>query len=370
MERLRVCQLITELAPAGAERTLFELATRLDRERFDVQVAALRGGAMVDRLEGVGIKTTVLGVRGRWDVLKLLRLVGLFREQKIDLVHTHLYHADLVGRLAAGLAGVKHLVHTVHTVEGRPMPWRHSMARFLKDRCDRIVCVSPSVKADHLRRSGLPEEDYLVIPNGIASESFARDEEARRLLRAQWGLGDDEVLLAYVGRLDHEKGIDILLGAMAHLGARGNPMHLVVAGTGSRRNAVETFIGHGEGGQFTRALGFVEDVRAVLSAADALVMPSRWEGFGLAAGEAMAAGLPVIATRVPGLVDLVVDGQTGILVERDDVVALAEAIHTLAGDTGLRTRLGQAGRERITERFGIDACVQAHERLYTEVVSR
>ncbi|MCY2929738.1 MAG: glycosyltransferase [Planctomycetota bacterium] len=370
MERLRICQLITELAPAGAERALFDLATRLDRDRFDVQVAALRGGAMADRLRGAGIQTTVLGLRGRWDVVKLARLAGLFRKPKIDLVHTHLFHADMVGRAAAALAGVKHLVHTVHTVEGRPLPWRFTLARFFKDRCQRIVCVSPSVRADHARRSGLPDSCYQVIPNGVAAEAFSRDVSARRALRAQWGLGDHEVLLAYVGRLDREKGIDILLGAMAHLGARGNPMRLVVAGTGPRANAVETFIGHGEGGRYTRALGFVDDVRAVLSAADALVMPSRWEGFGLSAAEAMAAGLPVVATRVPGLVDLVVDAQTGILVERDDVVALAEAIHSLSGDAALRERLGRAGRERIDRSFSIDACVRAHEQLYTEVASR
>jgi len=370
MEPLRVCQLITELAPAGAERAVFELATRLDRDRFDVQVVALRGGAVAGRLAAAGVKTTILGVRCRWDLPKLPRLAGLLRDERIDLLHTHLFHADLVGRLAACLAGVPHLVHTVHTVEGRFRPLRFAFARFFAKRCDRLVCVSPSVRADHARRTGLPDYSYRLIPNGVDASAFSRDQHARRTLRQQWGLAEHDVLVAYVGRLDFDKGIDILLGAMAHLGARGSPMHLVVAGTGPRRGAVETFIDHGEGGQFTRALGFVEDVRGLLSAADALVMPSRWEGFALSAAEAMAAGLPVIATRVPGLVDLVVDGQTGLLVDGEDVVALAEALHRIAGDADLRAALGAAGTRRITRSFPIDACVAAHQRLYLEVAAR
>ena len=114
-------------------------------------------------------------------------------------------------------------------------------------------------------------------------------------------------------------------------------------------------------------LGFVTDIRGMLSAADALVMPSRWEGFGLAAGEAMAAGLPVIATRVAGLSEIVVDGQTGILVDREDVVGLADAITRLAGDAELRCRLGEAARRRVIEHYSISANIAAHQALYAEV---
>jgi glycosyltransferase involved in cell wall biosynthesis len=368
MRRLRVCQLITELAPAGAERCVYELTRRLDRTRFDVQAAALRGGAVADWLTARGVPVTVLGVRGRWDVGKLARLVEVLRG-RVDLLHTHLFHADLVGRVAAALAAVPHLVHTVHTAEGRFRPWQFAMARLLAGRCDRIICVSPSVQRLHARRAGLPAWRYAVIPNGIDAEAYARDGEARNRLRRQWGLGEGTVLLAYVGRLDYEKGIDVLLAAVNHLAARGTAVELVIAGDGRRRGQVQNFIAHGEGGRRCRYLGHVEDVRAVLSAADVLVAPSRWEGFPLAPAEAMACGLPVIAADAPGLRDLVIDGRTGVLVERADTVALAEAIVRLSGDEAARAAMGQAGRERVTRQYPLAAMVAAHERLYLEVAA-
>ena len=157
---------------------------------------------------------------------------------------------------------------------------------------------------------------------------------------------------------------------MSNRAARGTPVDLVIAGDGPRRRVVENFIAHGEGGRHCRWLGYVEDVRSVLSAADMLVMPSRWEGFGLAAGEAMAASLPVVGTDVAGLRDVVVDGETGILVPRDDVIALTEAIERLADDPDLRARLGRAGRQRVETRFDIDSTVATHERLYTHIAGR
>jgi glycosyltransferase involved in cell wall biosynthesis len=367
MGRIRVCQLITELAPAGAERCVYELATRLDKDRFDVRVVALRGGQVADWLARAAVPVTVLGLRGKRDALKLGKLTEVLRSQQFDLVHTHLFHADLAGRPAARLAAVPHIVHTVHVAEGRFRPWQFAYARFLSGYCDRIVCVSQAVRDHHAKRSGLPLWRYVVIPNGIDAEAFSRDEASRRRLRAEWGIDGHEVLLAFVGRLDRQKGIDTLLAAISHLGARGCPMKLVVAGEGPKRPLVENFIERGEGGRFCRMLGFVTDIRGMLSAADALVMPSRWEGFGLAAGEAMAAGLPVIATRVAGLSEIVVDGQTGILVDREDVVGLADAITRLAGDAELRCRLGEAARRRVIEHYSISANIAAHQALYAEV---
>src|SRR5512140_1386762 len=111
MAPIRICQLITELRPAGAERCVYELARRLDPRRFEVRAIALQGGAMAEQLRAAGIETAVLGVRGKWDALKIVRLAGLLRRWEIDLLHTHLFHADLAGRMAAAMVQVPHLVH-------------------------------------------------------------------------------------------------------------------------------------------------------------------------------------------------------------------------------------------------------------------
>jgi glycosyltransferase involved in cell wall biosynthesis len=367
MERIRVCQMITELRPAGAERCVYELAKRLDRSRFDVLVVALRGGQVQQMLADAGVRVHVLGVRGKWDLVRFGTLVDVLRRERINIVHTHLFHADLAGRPAARLAAVPRLVHTVHVADPRLRPWRFAYARVMAGYCDRIVCVSRAVLEHHRRRSGLPAERYTVIHNGIAVEEYFRDDQARGRLRAQWGVAEDRVLVAYVGRLDRQKGLDTLVSAMAHLAARGHPMELVIAGEGPQRRLVENFVAHGEGGARARFLGFTSDVRGVLSAADVLVMPSRWEGFGLVAAEAMAAGLPIIATRVPALMEVLEDGRTAILTDREDSVGLSEALERLAADAQLRKQLGQAAHEDVVARFRIEDTIAAHEKLYSEI---
>jgi glycosyltransferase involved in cell wall biosynthesis len=368
MGRARICQLITELVPSGAERCVYELSRRLDRARFDVEVAALRGGAVADWLAAEGIPVHVMHVRGKWDVLKLSRLAGVLRRGKFDLLHTHLFHADLAGRPAARIAGVPHLVNTVHVAEGRFRPWQFAYARLMGEHCDRVVCVSQAVREFHQRRSRLPGSLYAVIPNGVQTEAYRPDEAARTRLRRQWAVPDGEYLLAFVGRLDPQKGIGTLLGALSHLGARGCPARIVLAGDGPQRKIVENYVAHGEGGRLCRMLGFVDDIPAVLSAADCLVLPSKWEGFGLAALEAMAAGLPVIATRVPGLAEVVRHGQTGLLLDPEDPVALAESIDQLRSDRQLSADLGQAGLKRAAQTYHIDRNIHLHEEMYSEVL--
>lgn len=368
MKRIRICQLITELQPAGAERCLLELARGLNKDLFDVQVAALRGGLVEKWLSAEGIPTRVLNMRGKWNLGKIRDLATFFRDQKFDLVHTHLFHADVAGRLAAWHAAVPHLVHSVHVAEGRRRPWHFFWSRLAADRCDRIVAVSYAVRDFHAARSGLPLWRYTVIPNGIDASAYRHDSAKRSELRRRWGMADSDLLLAFVGRLDEQKGIDLLLSAVSHLAARGKPVNLVIAGDGPQRFVVENFIAHGEGGRHTRWLGFYEDVQGVLSAADIFVLPSRWEGFGLAAAEAMAAGLPVIATAVPGLQEVLDSGKAGLMIHREDVLGLTEAIEQLLADGELRRRLGELGRQRVTQMYSLQANVAAHEKLYLEVV--
>jgi glycosyltransferase involved in cell wall biosynthesis len=359
-------QLITELAPAGAERCVYELARRLDKGSFDVSVAALRGGAVAEMLAEAGVPVRVLDVRSRLDLPRLARLARWMREDRPDVLHTHLYHADLVGRIAASMASVPHVVHTVHTAEARFRPWQFAFAHLAARSCDRIVAVSESARDHHAARAHLPLDVYTVIPNGVDVAAFARDPAARATLRRQWGAADDEFIFAYVGRLSEEKGVETLLEAVSLPAARQAGLRLVIAGDGPRRTLVERFLVT-PAGERTRWLGFVKDVRGVLSAADALVMPSRWEGFGLAAAEAMAAALPVVASDVPGLRDVVDDGATGVLVPAEDAARLAEAMGRLARDRETCARMGAAGHARAAARFDISRTVLAHAELYRQV---
>ena len=373
MKKIRICQLITELVPGGAERVVYELAHRLSTSRgcgvqFDVEVAALRGGEVAEWLGWEGIPTTVLGVRGKTDLPKLARLAGFFRRGKFDLVHTHLFHADLAGRLAGWFSDIPHLVHTVHAVEHRFRPWQFAFARLLSERCDRIVCVSQGVRDHHAAKSGLPLSRYVVIPNGVDVDAFARNESQRKKLRRQWDVREGEILLGFVGRLHADKGADVLLEAMAILRERGSSVQLVVAGQGGEQKIIEDRIRE-EGLASVRLLGFRNDVPAVLSAVDVFAMPSRREGLPLAAAEAMAASLPVVGTDVVGLAEIIRHEQTGLVVPSEAPRALADAIERLAGDPKLREQMGSAALTRVREFFTIEKMLAAHERLYMELTA-
>jgi len=370
MQPIRVCQLITELRPGGAERCVYELATRLDRSRFDVQVAALRGGSVADELTAADVKVTVLGVGCKWSPMvvgKVRSLAGLLERERIDLLHTHLFHADLAGRLAARRAGVPHLVHTVHVAERRWRPWQFAFAKQTHRRCDRIIAVSQSVKDWYQARTHLADEHYTVIPNGIDTEAFSPNADARERLCRQWQIAPDDVAAVFVGRLDRQKGVDVLLTAAKQFLTRAPNATLLIAGDGPLRRKVERYCRQDDG---PRYLGFVDDVPALLSAADLFVLPSRWEGWPLALGEAMSTGLPAIGADSPGIRDVIDPGRTGLLVPAEDPAALAGAMAELAGDADLRQRLGLAGQRHIREGFSIGQYIAAHEALYESILAR
>ena len=373
MSKIRVCQIVSDLKPSGPGRRVCDIAMRLDRDRFEVSVIALRGSPaepLAELLASASVPVRVVNMCGVFAPLRLGRLAGVLRDAQVDLVHTHGFRADLAGRPAARLAAVANLVHTVHEAEGRFRPWQFAYARFLSGYCDKIICVSPSVQEYHCGRSGLAESMYSVIPSGIDVDAFASDPDARQRLRKQWGVEDARPVVAYVGRLDRPKGIETLLSAFSHLAARGHAMDIVIAGDGPGRRIIENFIRHGEGGSRCRLLGFVEDVRSVLSAVDIYATASNSEGHPLSPTEAMAAGLPVVATRAPGLRDIVIDGVTGLLAAPRDVFALAERIERLGDDPELRKQLGDYGRRRVMAQYPISAMIESIEALYTDIVSR
>lgn len=367
---LRICQLMTDLAPAGAERCVFELATRLDRDRFDVHVAALRGGAMAEDLRRAGVEVTAFNVRHKLDVARFGPAVEYLRAGRFDILHTHLFHADLIGVLASLRASRPTVVHTVHIAERRFRPWRFSWYRLSQRLHDGFIAVSDDARRFHHQCTGIPIERIEVIHNGVDLERFTRDPAARRRLRQQWGFGDEQCVMGFLARLDRQKGLDILLETMRWLNERKPTPRLVVAGVGPMHEELVRFIRRDPAGRLVRYLGFVEDVPAMLSALDMLVLPSRWEGFGLAAAEAMAASLPVVASRVTGPAELVEHGRTGLLIRPESPWSLARAIRRLVEAPARRQALGRAGRERIATQFTIQQFIQHHESYYRRLANR
>src|SRR5581483_8728199 len=284
------------------------------------------------------------------DPLLLLRLV---RRLRADVVHTHLVHADVYGGLAAALRGSR-LVSTKHNDDPfRLGPFRY-VERGLARLASRIVTITEALRRFTVERVGIPAVKVETIRYGM-------DE-----LPAPWGENppdrvpsDARVLLA-VSRLTEQKGVDVAVRALASL---PDDTVLVVLGEGPERPRLESLARELGVARRVFLLGRVPDVATWLRRASALVHPARWEGFGLAVLEAMLAGLPVVASRVSSLPELVVDGETGVLVPPDDPAALATAI----AEALARPDLGAAGRARAQTEFSVAQMAERTLAVYERI---
>lgn len=365
----RILLLITELLPAGAERIVFELATRLPPDRYTVEVASLRSpdgdqgddGAVARDLLRAGVPVRPLRLRHKLDARGALRLAAELRRFRPDVVHAHLFHANLAARLLGWIGSEAKIVSTVHIVERRRLPARRLLERLTAGRDQATVCVSQAV-AEHARRDlRVAPERLHVIPNGIDLVRFPpTDARARAAARAALDLPADAPVIGAVGRLDRQKGFDVLLAALAQLPPE---TQLVIAGSGPEESALRRQAQ--PLGDRVRFLGQRDDVPTVLAALDLFAMPSRWEGFGLSLAEALATGLPAVASAVDSLPEVL--GPGGVLVPPDDPAALAAALARLLADPAEREHLSALAAAQGA-RFRVERMVSDYARLYDELL--
>lgn len=357
---------VVTLAEVGGAQTYVRQLLPAAREAFDVTVAAHGEGPLRDGAAELGVPFVPLRHVRRalspvHDPLGLLELVRLFRRLRPDVVHLNSSKAGILGRVAARLAGVPVCVFTAHgwafnAAGGTSARVYRAADRVVAGLADCIVCVCEADRRAGIAAGTCSEERSVVIRNAIEPGAApSRDEP-----------GGPPVEIVSVGRLAEQKDYATLVSALALLPA--GSARLRVLGEGPLRPALEAQVAELRLGEAVDLHGEVADVRPHLERAEVFALTSRWEGLPISVLEAMAAALPVVASRIDGLPEAVADGETGLLVPPQDPEAAAAALERLVADAGLRRRLGSAGRRRVEELFSLPGWQDAHLALYRRLL--
>ena len=357
--QIPVAIFLTRFEPGGTERQMIELVRRLDPAQFRVHVACFdRRGAWLERLRGHAASIVEFPIRGFARPQAAAQLVAFARwcrRQQIAVVQTCDLYANILGLPGAALARVPVRIGSRRELNPDKTPGQIRLQRQAY-RCATRVVANSAAAARALQDEGLATGSIAVIPNGV-------DLDAIPVRERRPGPSGPATLIT-VANLRREKNHEAILDAMALLAGRLPDLHLLVVGDGPRRGELEALAAaRGLGGRVT-FLGHRDDVPALLGRADVFVLPSRSEAFPNGAIEGMAAGLPVVAGAVGGLLDLIDDGRTGLLVPPEDSRALADAIERVVSTPALAESLGRAGRAEVAQRYAFDRMVGAFQALY------
>lgn len=370
MRRLRVLTLLNKpVKTGGAERMAFTIATGLDPERFDRYLCSTRLDPPPEigaELRAAGVRYLGLGRSRRFELGAWARFVRFLRRERIDVIHAHMFGSNVWGSILGRLAGVPVVVAHEHTWAFSGQPVRVALNRHVVARlADTIVAVSAEDRRKLIEFEKIPPARITLVPNGIAPGEPTEGRD----VRAELGIPAGAPVVASVTVIRPQKRIDRLVEAAALLRAEHPDLRVLVVGDGypDEVRRVEEVIRATGTDATVMLLGQRSDVPDVLRAADVGVLSSDFEGSPLAVMEYMAAGLPVVATAVGGVPELVLDGETGILVPEPTPDALAAGLSTVLRDRALGERLGARGREVQRERYSIRSTIERLSDLYEEL---
>ena len=349
----------------GPGQYLLNVLPRFDQSKVQSSLCVLRNRhPFAQQLEAVGVKPIFLN-RQKWDPQGVTDLIGLIRRQNIEVVHLAGMKAGLVGRLAARATGTRILVHV------RDMNPMGTILRFMQQRVakwtDIALAVSNPVRVFAVDELGISSRLVKVTHNPIVLEKFnSLNVNAKSNLRAEFGITENTQVIGIIGRLSPEKGHKILIQAFPSLLKRCPEAVLLIVGDGPTRSELELLVKNLSLEREIRFTGYRSDIPRVLTAMDVVVMPSIREGFPNAAVEAMTAGIPVVAFRVGGLPEIVINGETGFLVEPNDQNELINALLQLLKDPQLWARQSEICRQQA-KRFDVEEHIKFLEDVYANL---
>ena len=347
-----------------------DLAAGLDQRRWEGHAVIPSSGWVGETLKARGIEPIVIPAKGSYSISYLRRIMELVRDLRIELIHSHLFGPALYGSLAGRLCGVP-VISTLHGEPDLPGPGQQPTLRYrvLRSGVDSVVLVSRALQDAFHACGSFPRERSTVIHNGIDLDVFRPAED-------RWGgdgkgASDDGIIVGAVGNLRPAKGFDLFVQAAGSLASRDARLRFVIAGTPDQMVCRQLQSLRDELGLRDRLsfLGFRADIAEVFRSLDVFVCSSRSEGFSLTTVQALACGVPAVATRCGGPEEIITDGVDGLLVDSEDPEKIASAVQRLIEEPQLRRSLKTAGRHRAAEAFSVDAMIAAYEALYDEVLN-
>lgn len=365
--RARVLHVITGIDVGGAESHLLSLCEGLVDRGFDVTVAYLKGeGELATEFREAGCDVVRIGIRTDADPIGFAKLLAHVAREDYDVVHGHLFHGNVYGVTAATLARVPVVVSSKHN---DPPFWAQQPYRTIHDltlsQVDEVFPISDSVRRYLLETTSVSPGKVQTIRYGLDTDPFDTVKGVENV-RTEF---EGERLVGTVARLTEQKDLTTLIRAFAKI-HEDHDTHLAIVGRGERRAELEQLVDdHGLESAVTFT-GFRDDIPALMHAFDVFALPSRWEGFGVVFLEAMAAGIPVIASDTSAIPEVVNDGETGYLCPPGDIEAFADAISKLLSDPDLRDEMGAAGRHRVETEFSVDRMVTEMATAYRTLLDK
>jgi glycosyltransferase involved in cell wall biosynthesis len=369
-KRIKILYLIPGLKTGGAEMVLYELVKNLGKDRFESVIVSIIPIAEIgEKIKKLGVPVLSLNAKFKFNPLIFFRFLSILRKEKPQILHSFLFHAIFLGRIARKVCKVPIIISSIHS-EYIGGFLRNRILEFTSRLDNVVIIVSQKAKEKMVEAKAISARKTIVIYNGIDINRFKfQDKEKREKVRKALNLKESDKVLISVGRLFRAKGYPYLIEAIKILKKQYPDIVLLVLGKGRKRIELEKQIRGYNLTQNIFLLGRKENVPYYLNASDIFVMSSLWEGLPLSLLEAMVCGLPVVATNVGGIPEIVDEGHSGFLVESKNSLALAKKIsYVLNSSPEIRRKMGEVGRKIVEEKFSLDKMVKNYESLYEKLL--
>lgn len=360
MKKHNILYLVVGLEIGGTEIQLLELLKKLDRKKYNPMVCCMKKrGVLADDIERTGIRVESLGIRNRFNFLALPRLIRILRKERIDILHTFLFWANILGRLAGRMTRVPIVISSEECIKLKKKKISILIDRLTSKWADKMIVVSKAIKNTLVAREKISPKKIEVIYNGIDLNNFRVKNKREK---------DSIPKVGIVGRLHPDKGHCYFLKAAAQTIKKKPKIEFLIVGHGPLRKKLEDLSNELALSDKVVFAGGRRDISQIMSSLDILVLSSLEEGLGNVLLEALACGRPVVATSVGGVEEIIQDRVHGLLVPPKDPEALAQAILWMLKNEREAQEMAKRGKEKVEKYFTVDRMIEKTERLYDELI--